>query len=476
MEKDREWLVKTALQTIVAIDRHTGRGIHPSIGSTNFASIELIHPGDGENGFKVFARTPRASRGSCANYYEVAVGLRQRIAKAVEDGDFAALGHQDDETNYPTNLLDVPQGTKPEKLHPHFRVLLNEPSRAPARAVFKEIGPWLTPSDPHFVSEFQFKQFDQRLWEIYLWAALREMGFDISQPEAPDFLCRSPRTEFTVEATTVAASTSGALAKHPNPQTPEEMRSFLADYMPMKFGSSLTSKLNKTNAAGESYWERGATAGKPFILAIADFHKSGGVGEREGGSMTYTQSAIWPYLYGNRVDWEIVDGTLVVRAVPVESFTYNGKVVPAGFFDLPGADNVSAVLFSNAGTLAKFDRMGVAAGFASPDHRYFRVGLRLNPDLNAAHGHPFSVEITPGDYSEGWSDELQLFHNPRARHPLCKNAFNGITQHFVEDGQHLMYSSGQPVLNSRTFIMKIGRRAEELAPCPVAKGLGNVDI
>jgi hypothetical protein len=31
-----------------------------------------------------------------------------------------------------------------------------------ARAVVKEIEPWLAPSDPHFVGEFQFK-FDQRL-------------------------------------------------------------------------------------------------------------------------------------------------------------------------------------------------------------------------------------------------------------------------------------------------------------------------
>jgi hypothetical protein len=41
------------------------------------------------------------------------------------------------------------------------------------------------------------------------------------------------------------------------------MREFLAHYMPMKFGSSLTSKLNKKNKNGESYWERGETASKP---------------------------------------------------------------------------------------------------------------------------------------------------------------------------------------------------------------------
>ena len=151
----------------------------------------------------------------------------------------------------------------------------------------------------------------------------------------------------------------------------------------------------------------------------------------------------------------MLNGTLVVRAVPVESFAYNGKVVPAGFFDLPGAENVSAVLFSNAGTLAKFDRMGVSAGFDAPGHRYFQVGLRLDPDPNAAHGRPFSEEIVTNGYSEGWADELQLFHNPKAKHPLRKDVFTGITQHFFEDGQHVSYSSNEPVLSSRTLIMKI---------------------
>jgi hypothetical protein len=34
------------------------------------------------------------------------------------------------------------------------------------------------------------------------------------------------------------------------------MQEFLTNYMPMKFGSALTSKLNKTNKAGENYWAR----------------------------------------------------------------------------------------------------------------------------------------------------------------------------------------------------------------------------
>jgi len=96
------------------------------------------------------------------------IALRERIAKAVTEDDLAMLGTQGDETNLVTDLLAVPPGTKLEDLHPNFRLLLDTPGRAPARAVFKELGPWLAPSDPHFVKEFQTKQFDQRLWELYL--------------------------------------------------------------------------------------------------------------------------------------------------------------------------------------------------------------------------------------------------------------------------------------------------------------------
>lgn len=393
-----------------------------------------------------------------AAYAEVA--LRERIAKAVTEEDLASLGTQGDETNHPTDLLAVPAGTNPENLHPNFRLLLDTPGRAPARAVLKELGPWLAPSDPHFVKEFQTQQFDQRLWELYLWATLRELGYDVTQPEAPDFHCVAPRCEFTVEATTCAPSTGGVLADRPDPKTPEELKEFLHNYMPMKFGNALTGKLNKKNAAGESYWERGPGVGKPFVVAIADFHKPGGDGDI--GSMTYTQEAIWLYLYGHRVEWEFVDGSLSIRTVKLDGHAYKSKKIETGFFDLDGAENISAVVFSNAGTLAKFDRMGVDAGFAPADHRYFRIGSRLDLDPNAVVGKHFMEEIV-ADSEELWSDEIQVFHNPRAKIPLPLEAFAGTTQHRFEDGQYISYSSGTPVLSSYTLILHLvdGLEVEE---------------
>ena len=41
---------------------------------------------------------------------------------------------------------------------------------------------------------------------------------------------------------------------HPNPKTNEEMKEFLAHYMPMKFGSALTSKLEEIKIDHQEFW------------------------------------------------------------------------------------------------------------------------------------------------------------------------------------------------------------------------------
>lgn len=387
------------------------------------------------------------------------VGLRNAMAETLKNDDIAELGWQGDEPNEPFDLLHVPPGSDPAKLHPYFKELADRPGRAPARAVAREIGPWLAPSDPHFVPEFQFTQFDQRLWELYLWAAFRELGFDVTQLESPDFMCRAPGIEFMVEATTVAPSQTGPLAAHPDPKTPEEMEDFLANYMPMKFGSALTSKLNKTDAQGRRYWEREDTKDKPFVLAIADFHKR--AEQDQPGSMVFTQSALWPYLYGHRVEWELVDGELKVQAIKNTEHKFATKSIPSGFFDQPGAENVSAVLFSNAGTISKFDRMGVVAGFGAPDHKYLRMGYRFNPDPNAVSGIQFSEDVDDPSYVEGWSDELQIFHNPNAKIPLDHAWLTGLAQFYFKGDKQYSLIPDHHVWSSMTMLMHLKSGTDE---------------
>lgn len=346
-------------------------------------------------------------------------------------------------------ITDVPK----DNLHPYFIQLIEVAGREPARRVIREIAPWLYPPDNHFIREFQCHQFDQRLWEIYLWATFRELGYDVAQHEAPDFECRSPLAHFTVEATTIAPSQEGILAQHPNPKGPEEFRDFLENYMPMKFGSPLCSKLKKTNAQGFHYWERCHSENKPFLLAVADFHKPGNHEKEESASMTYSQGALYIYLYGQRVDWAFEDGKLHMNVAPVKEHTYQGKCIPSGFFDLPGAENISAVLFSNAGTIAKFDRIGVVAGFVAKNHKYFRMGFKFDPDPNAIVGKWFKVDVEDDEYTEYWSDEIQIFHNPNAKYPLAPEAFPGMAHHFWKNGKLVTFDYEERVLSSNTMII-----------------------
>ena len=379
--------------------------------------------------------------------------LLEEIDRIVRQGDIDTYGTQGDETNAPINLLRPPTDIDPEGLHPYFRLVLEEPGRAPARKVFEEIGPWLSPQDPHLVAEFQTKGFDQRLWEIYLWAAFREFMLDVEHLEAPDFRCRGPGIDFCVEATTAAPSLSGALAEHPMPKTIEETAAFLDDYMPIKYGSALFTKLQKTDTEGRHYWEREESHDKPFVLAIADFHMP--AKGKELGSMTYTQSALWQYLYGTRVYWEMEGDQLVIKPEEIGKHQYGAKEIPSGFFDQPEAENISRVIFSNAGTLAKFDRMGVVAGFGAEGYKYVRTGFRYNPDPNAFMGTPFSEEVTPDTYEEYWTQEVQVFHNPNAKHPLPFEWLLGATHHYFEDGFMKSQAPLDSVLSSFTSVLKL---------------------
>ena len=114
--------------------------------------------------------------------------------------------------------------------------------------------------------------------------------------------------------------------------------------MPITFGSTLKSKLDK------KYWEKPHVAGKPFLFAIQDFSAP--------GSMVYTRSALPTYLYGYEFDWTYgSNGLLKIIPKKIAEHRWGSKVIPSGFFDLPDAENVSAVLINNSGTIAKFKRM-----------------------------------------------------------------------------------------------------------------------
>ena len=118
---------------------------------------------------------------------------------------------------------------------------------SPARELILAMMPYYEDVDGNFVEQFQSSAFDARFWELYLFALLTEQGFAFDRSyAAPDFLCEGVVQDIFVEAVTVNPSCSGnVVTEPPVPIGREEISEYLKHYMPIKWGSALTSKLKK---------------------------------------------------------------------------------------------------------------------------------------------------------------------------------------------------------------------------------------
>ncbi|NEX91197.1 hypothetical protein [Caulobacter sp. 17J65-9] len=297
---------------------------------------------------------------------------------------------------------------------------------AAAKAMLQEITRWFPDLDGHFVREAQTTGFSARIWELYLWAAFRALDFDIGYGSpVPDFALTKGGQRLFVEATTVSGKEPFTTSIGPGaPKEPTgPIFTYLEHEMAQKFGSPLFSKLKKRD------WEKPHVAGHPFLLALADFHAP--------GSMRWSAGALPQYLYGLKsVLTPDADNRLMEMFIPGEDHVVGDKRVPTNFFAQPGAENVSGVLFSNAGTLAKFNRMGVRAGFGDAWVSLVREGVLVDPQVFGSEER-FKFDVESPAYQEDWWDEMILFHNPNALHPVDPALFPGIGQVRIADGKYL---------------------------------------
>lgn len=322
------------------------------------------------------------------------------------------------------------------------------------REVMAEIARWYVDLDGNFVKDFQSTGFDARLWELYLFTAFTELGFTIDRSKpVPDFrLSRGDRRIF-VEAVTANPSHGQQFGiAGPPPPPPEDFAHYIEHEMPQKFGSPLRSKVAKR------YWLDPDVAGHPFVFALADFHSP--------ASMTWSHTALSFYLYG--VGVELREGHPNYKKSiekPLGDHVVGTKVVPTNFFAQDEHRDVSAILFSNAGTTAKFNRMGVLAGYGDPRVKLRRVGALYNHEPGAVDPVKFDIDIEDPDYEEAWSDEIEIYHNPNARVPLARDLFPRSTHFFLENGELVWRGPERRVLFSITHTLHL--KGEE-APSDIA--------
>ncbi|MFH1560817.1 MAG: glycosaminoglycan attachment protein [Chloroflexota bacterium] len=318
-----------------------------------------------------------------------------------------------------------------------YKVVAEHEAYSPARGMIREVYDSYVDLDGNFIEQFQTTGFDSRIWELYLHAYLVDAEFSLLPSVRPDFVVSKGGITLGIEAVTANPTQNLQLSERDNGypsvilhtppfdyKVPVLDASFVEkekDFVPIKLGSALYSKLKK------HYWELDNMTERPIIFAIETFH------DRE--SLHYSSVALGTYLYGYHHEhlWD-PDGRLIIVPRKVDSHVYAGKTIPSGFFSLPEAKHVSAVLFSNSGTISKFNRMGQMGRHRNPRIRLIRQGTCYNPDPNASTPAVFAYEVGDPRYQEWWGQGLEMFHNPVATHLVDRWLFPGIVHHRFEDG------------------------------------------
>jgi len=336
----------------------------------------------------------------------------------------------------------------PEKnLNANFaRIRLSKQSIA-ARAMLDDVFQSFRDPDGNFLEQFQTTGFDTRFFELYVFAYFSRSGFTIDRSHtSPDFIVERLGVKAAVEATTVNPSTSGAVAVHGKKirdLNEADVVEYLRNELPIRFGSALQSKLQKR------YWEQPHCAGLPFVVAIEAFH--------DEGSLHFSDTALMQFAYGiqQTADWG-PQGELLISTKGMEDHKIGVKTVPSGLFNQPDAENLSAILFTNSGTHAKFSRMGYQSGFGNNVLKIKRFGRAFDPAPDSMDSILFSYDMDDPPLVEPWGQGLVVIENPRARHPLPVGFFVDAKEHHLEHGMVLTRPGGWHPFNSTTLLMHCG--------------------
>jgi len=208
--------------------------------------------------------------------------------------------------------------TGPAGISPEFELLASSIDHLPALMAVGECYLALPKPDPNFVSDFQTNNFASRLFELYLLACFREQGILVRQDHvSPDFEIERAGATCWIEAVTANSAEPRSVGIGPWVHAPEDRDERLTGDTAERFAKTLRGKLQR------KYEEMPHVQGKPFAIAIADFHES--------GSMVWSREALPTYLYGVKayVEGEGSDRRAVGMAI---SHLTGKNRIPRAFF------------------------------------------------------------------------------------------------------------------------------------------------
>lgn len=330
----------------------------------------------------------------------------------------------------------VPSGD----LHPIFR-LVQKPENGPERDVLTAWAEGMPDRDGKFVKEFQ-KTFESGLWELYLHACLKRLGHRIDFTQAsPDFTVIAP-DPFLLEATIAAPAQGGAPAFGAGPpELPSDLNEFNR-LAALRICNSFVSKVRRYR---QYYRQLPGADDKPFVIAIAPFDRP--------ASQLASNRPIIAALYGEYFDEEatIREQHNEVIHTSVRAFTKpSGVEVPVGFFTGDAYADVSAVVYGPLATWGKLRALADAT-----DRTTIFQTLHPNPGSLL----PKVRSTRKADYSEDLLDGLYVLHNPYARRPLPKDAFDHprVAQYVTDEHGALYAVAPDDFLLMRTLFSLMSR-------------------
>lgn len=360
--------------------------------------------------------------------------------------------------------------TRPDdKLHPTFVRTRDDPRYAPGRLLMEEAFTRFTDRDGTFIEQFQTTGLDQRTYELYVGELLRAEGFvENSREPQPDFIASKSGTTIAIECTTANPKDDGKGPRmrpyrhlEDNLASLSELAEVARNDIPARIGAALRKKMQhrvKVGAERYPYWELPQCKAMPFVIAVQSFHSDGSLG--------YSDAGVAEYLYGIRhsPDWD-KDGNLIVKSEAISGHKdrRRGALIPSGLFNQPGSEHLSGVLWSNAGTIPKFNRMALAEGYAKDEVVGLRYGNCYDPDPNAISGLPFVYIIgDPEAPRETWGLEAIFFHNPNALRPIKEGLFDQVSEASYLDGVYSVKSGNAffPFMSTTQFFVGEHRWSE----------------
>lgn len=128
------------------------------------------------------------------------------------------------------------------------------------------------------------------------------------------------------------------------------------------------------------------------------------------------------------------------------------------------------MIFSNACSIAKYNRV-LASGLGAPAGiRYTRIGAFFDRTPGALRNIPFCLDVTSEEYRnlwpqkhEPWCAELEVFHNPYAKYPVPFELLPEATHWFEEKGEKICRSVYEAsILWSKTLTTNVDKPAPRL--------------